>query len=148
MQRSNLQLAFPSARQWNAFFRVELKGIFGALQMIMYRCPSGRTALQYIMLQSHFYGLNINYSSCWVKHSTTVFSKIKLISQHLSNKYKKLNKFLEAKTNYFDTLQFEANTHRPTTYGMQSKFTTLFQTLYAKTIKKKKNLCWGTCIYC
>jgi hypothetical protein len=106
--------------------------------MIAYRRPSGRTALQCIMLQSHFYGLNINYSSCWVKHSTTVFSITKLILLHLSNKCKKLNKFLEANTNYLDTLQFEANTYRPIPYGMQSRFTTLFQALYAKTIEKKK----------
>jgi hypothetical protein len=63
---------------------VELKGIAGALQMIAYRCPSGRTALQCIMLQSHFYGLNIMG------------------------------------------------------YGMQSRFITLFQALYAKIIEKKK----------
>jgi hypothetical protein len=48
--------------------------------------------------------------------------------------------------NYFDTLQFEANTHHPTTYGMQSRFKTFIQALYAKTIEKKINLCLGTCI--
>jgi predicted deacetylase len=107
-----------TADKSKALLRAELKGTSGALQMIAYRRPSGSTALQCILLQSHFYGLNINYSSCWVKHSTTVFSKIKLISLHLSNKCKKLNKFLEANTNYIDTLQFEMNTHRPTPYGM------------------------------
>jgi hypothetical protein len=138
-----------TANKSKVLFKVELKEIFGALQMIAYRRPSGRTALQYIMLQSYFYGLNINYSSinyssCWVKNSTIVFPKIKVISLHLSNKCKKQNKFLEANTNYFDTLQFEANTRRPTPYGMQSRFTTLFQDLYAKPSRRKKNLYLGT----
>ena len=38
--------------------------------------------------------------------------------------------------NYFDTLQFEMNTHHPMPYGMQSRFTNLFQAKYAKTIEK------------
>jgi hypothetical protein len=43
--------------------------------------------------------------------------------------------FLNA--NYFDTLQFEAKTHNPMAYEMQSRFQTFIQALYAKTIEKK-----------
>jgi hypothetical protein len=49
--------------------------------------------------------------------------------------------------NYFDTLQFEANTHHPTAYVMLSRFKTFIQTLYAKIIEKKINICLGICIY-
>jgi hypothetical protein len=50
--------------------------------------------------------------------------------------------------NYLDTLQFEVNTHRPMAYGMQPRFKTFIQALYAKTIEKKINLYLGICIYC
>jgi hypothetical protein len=47
---------------------------------------------------------------------------------------------------YFDTLQFEANTCRPMAWDV-TRFKIFIQALYAKTIEKKQNLCLGTCIY-
>jgi hypothetical protein len=41
------------------------------------------------------------------------------------------------KPNYFDTLQFEANTRRPTAYGMQPRFKIFIQALYAKNHREE-----------
>jgi len=106
------------AMKWNAFLiqwrpltktllRAELKGISGALQMIVYRRPSGRTTLQCIMLQSHIhytYQINVKLNKFLETHiwrsnpylvithtvilkNSTILVIISIFYQLIQNKY-------------------------------------------------------------